>query len=458
MRSHSRRQTAGWKLGLITAASAFAVGCGGRTLPDTTDDVEDASAAFMTDVATSVAADAGPDPCPSAVIAGAGRPMPGNCSTRDGRSRVAGPASPHLTWTSHVPLGASGAAAFGSLAADASGSVYVSISLGSSTLADTPSDGSMLASFDGATGAMHWSATFATALSAAPLLLAGDVVDYFASDTSGATLFDRISVPTGAVTSSTFVPGLALPNPAVGADGAFYFVTAFVAVARLDPDAMTAWQTAMLLPNGGAASAIALATGDLVLVSIEPSGGASALLAIDPTTGTTRWAKTWPGLGLSGPVVRPDGSIAIFVGPALDAGSRANQSLVLLEPTGAIRSMVQLPDINAYAISAVAEDGSLLLAGVDPANQGLLVSLTGSGQVRWNSMAPAGFVGQATIDARGTVIVVGQDAIVGLDPATGSPVWTLAAVNATGIVDATLTRGGTIVVLETDGTLFGAGD
>jgi hypothetical protein len=350
--------------------------------------------------------------------------------------------------------------------ADAAGSVYVSISTGSSAVTDAATGGSLLTSFDGATGAMRWSTTFASAfgLSSAPLLLASDVMAYFAGDTSGAgaVLFDRMSVATGAVTSSTFVPGLAVLNPAVGSDGAFYFLTTALAVARLDQDANVPWLTSLVPTGGGGGSTIALAGGDLVLVSTVPSAGASTLFALDPTTGATRWTQTWPGLVLSAPVVRPDGSIAILVGPTVGAGVGRGvpQSVVVLEPAGATRSTVYLgtPGITGYDISAVGEDGSLLIAATDQARQGYLVSLSGSGRIGWTTKMPPGFTGQATIDALGTVIVVGQDEIEGLDPATGSSLWTVAAVNASGIVDATLTSAGTIVALETDGTLFGAGD
>jgi hypothetical protein len=65
---------------------------------------------------------------------------------------------------------------------------------------------------------------------------------------------------------------------------------------------------------------------------------------------------------------------------------------------------------------------------------------------------------EATLDLRGTVVVIGPSEIRGLALTTGREIWTLAAVNASGIVDATLTSTGELVALEADGTLFGAGD
>jgi outer membrane protein assembly factor BamB len=234
-------------------------------------------------------------------------------------------------------------------------SVYVSGSLGGN-LVDSASDGAFLARVDGATGGVAWSTTFASALASAPLLLSGGAVDFFAFDTSGGGLIDRVDARTGAVMSSSPAANAGgFATPAVGADGALYSLTDD-GVARLAADGTTAWTSGSLLPGGGAISVIALGGGDLVLLTVEPSGGTAALLALDPANGATRWTQTWAAGNLESPIVRPDGSVAVLAGNPSSSAS----SILVFEPNGAQRAVIGVGQVGMTltAISAVAEDGS----------------------------------------------------------------------------------------------------
>jgi outer membrane protein assembly factor BamB len=337
---------------------------------------------------------------------------------------------------------------FGELAADASGSVYVSASLGGAS-SDTASDGALLARVDGMTGALEWSTTFGDAMSTAPLLLSAGGVDFLASDPSNAVLIDRIDANRGAVTSSSLMPGGWYP--AVGADGALYTSTSMGA-ARVAPDGTASWQSA---PTLGGVSTIALGPGDLVLLTVAPSDGVAALLALDPVTGAIQWTQPWQG-ALAGPIVCPDGSVAVLAG-SVNPGAA---SLLVFESTGAPRAVIALEavGITLVEIAAVAQDGSYLLLGYDAAKDHFLVHLTSTGQLAWKAHVPSGFFVMTTIDLLGTVVAVSPGEILGLALTTGEQIWSLSAVGGGEIWDATLTSTHGIVGLETDGTLFGASD
>jgi outer membrane protein assembly factor BamB len=432
-------------VGLASFACALAAACGGRTTLD------DPGAPGQTPgMQVSVTGDAGPDPCRSAVVAGAGRPMGRNCSTRDGRSRVTGPISPHVIWTTRISSGN-----FGALAADASGSVYVSHSLGDN-LSDGAADGALLARVDGATGNVDWSTTFRSALSSASLLPVGGQVDFFASDPSGAGVIEQLEAQTGSTRSShAEANDWALPQPAVGADGSLYAGT-YSGVARLAADGTPSWTNGSLLPGGGGVSEIALGLDDLVLATVEPSGGAAALVALDPATGATRWTQTWRQGAMEDPIVRPDGSVVVLVGHPIGGAS----DIVVFEATGAVRAVIGVEQVGLtlVTISVVAQDGSFVLAGYDAARNNFLVDLTSTGELVWRAQVPGGYLAAATVDLRGTVMVAGPEEIRGLALTNGQDLWTLPAVDASPIVDATLTSSGGIVALEMDGTLFGAND
>jgi hypothetical protein len=136
-------------------------GCGARTelsQGSGEDSGQAADAGVSPDVvaACSVVANAS-DPCPSALLPGAPRAMLANCSTRDGRSRVVGPTSPHVTWSAQV-IPSSDEESFMELAADASEGVYL-VAGGFQANPDSTTASSFMR-IDASTGHLDWSTRF----------------------------------------------------------------------------------------------------------------------------------------------------------------------------------------------------------------------------------------------------------------------------------------------------------
>jgi hypothetical protein len=424
------------------AAWAFVVmgsGCGGRTAFDAEQASEIDGAPLLSGAPSGPAEDAGLDPCPAAVPAGAGRPMTDNCSTRDGRSRVAGPSSPHVRWARQAP---GTPMTYGGLSADASGSVYLA------TSASAGAASASLVRFDGSTGTIAWTQSIAS--SGVPALLLASGV-YVYQPTLGAPDFAQVDPSTG-VASGRTIP-LSDGTPAVGSDGSFYGYNgdSGLAVARSTPDGRIAWQSGDLSQGTGSGNVVALGPGDLVLDTISfPNGAPWAVIALDPATGAERWryAQAQPGV-VSPARVRPDGSIAVQ-----SMGGPSNQ-LLILESTGTLRATIDLGALGATSaqLSAVNADGSFLLADLST-----IFKVTASGELAWMSPAFAEPEG-VLYAARGRVIVADGAFLKGLSPATGEVAWTVPLVSASGgVKDMTLASGGAIVVLQGDGTLFGASD
>jgi outer membrane protein assembly factor BamB len=239
----------------------------------------------------------------------------------------------------------------------------------------------------------------------------------------------------------------------VGSDGSFYGYNgdSGLAVARSTPDGRIAWQSGDLSQGTGSGNVVALGPGDLVLDTISfPNGAPWAVIALDPATGAERWryAQAQPGV-VSPARVRPDGSIAVQ-----SMGGPSNQ-LLILESTGTLRATIDLGALGATSaqLSAVNADGSFLLADLST-----IFKVTASGELAWMSPAFAEPEG-VLYAARGRVIVADGAFLKGLSPATGEVAWTVPLVSASGgVKDMTLASGGAIVVLQGDGTLFGASD
>ena len=97
-----RRALSATVLSAVLAWVAGAAGCGSRTglLAGSASDANPSQDAAPPEP------DAGLDVCTSAVSGP--NAMAGNCSTRDGRSRVRAPKAPHVTWTTKLPVDAAG--------------------------------------------------------------------------------------------------------------------------------------------------------------------------------------------------------------------------------------------------------------------------------------------------------------------------------------------------------------
>jgi len=404
------------------------------------------------------------DRCPSAVSGP--KPMFGNCSTRDGRSRVPAPTSPHVTWTAKLPTDSTGQVGLSAVSTDSSGNAYVV------TTGEVDESTAALRRVNGASGAIAWTTPIMPdEETSTPIVLASGGVDMFAYGKSYSDSVFTFDPATGSSTSTTFGFSLyyAPSDLAVGSDGSLYVThqdgvgsaKTTTYVSRVGPDGAVRWSTvdlATLGPtpeyNDGDISPypIALGKDDLVVMFdgvLEKSSEVTVAHAFDPTTGAVLWSQTVDGELVGGPVVRSDGTIVAVI----DSPVTGTSNLDVFQPsTGAVA--VHPLSIGAFEILAVTTDG-VVIAGAD-AGKGIsgLVALAGDGSVLWTSQAAS----RATIASDGTVVVFGQT-IQGLDGSTGSMKWELAPpVPPPCIMDAALTSAGGIVALQCDGTLFGASD
>ena len=422
-----------------------------------------------------------PDPCPSALLAGAPRAMSQNCSTRDGRTRVRGPSNPHMTWLApvvpQVPLGMDT-----QLAADASGAVYL-------VATKSVESSAWLARLSGETGAVDWLTPFEPVLSSlwfpAPLLLANGTVEIFGGGATGFGL-DRFSVMTGADTTSTLAPGVASGNPAVGADGSLYVAYQGVPptlnfptsceVSRLTADGAVVWTSTVLdlmgaMDTSGNGSTIALTADGLVIEALAVNADASPpfgdLFALDSATGATEWELPIGADFIGGPTVASDGSILLLVAPSSGfVGTPTPTTLLVVGPDGSMKNQVRLGSLDpngAAELFGVTLDGAALI-GVSAsrgANDGALalvnLSASAASAIRWQWMNSSDTFPAATIAADGTIVLATGTAVEGIDPVGGSRLWSLAS-PAGCVRDVTLTSSGGLVVLQCDDSVFGAGD
>jgi hypothetical protein len=432
---------------LTMLIAAGLLGCGARSQLD----------ALAT---TSTSGGGAGDPCPSAVTGP--RAMTGSCSTRDGRSRVAAPTAPHVTWTTKLPTDSSGTLGTSAIATGGSGEAYV--------VTEGAFDESVAAlrrvSVTG--GTIEWAAPITPdEQTSTPVVLASGGVDLFAYDASTTQSLFTFDASSGTSTSTTF--GVSLYDSgldvAVGADGSLYVThsndvgeaSPMTFISRIAPGGAVLWTTADLgtlgpPPQFGDVdpSVVALGKDDLVVVLvgvITASGDFVVADAFEPATGVPRWSTTIAGSTVGGPVVMADGTIAALVdvtGPT--------SSLVLLDTEG-------MPTISPLASGAFeifgVTTGDLIIAGADTGN-GVsgIVALRRDGSLAWTFPGP----GAATLDGKGTILAYGPN-ITALDEATGATKWQLTPpVTTPCVIDAALASDGSMVALLCDGTLFGARD
>jgi outer membrane protein assembly factor BamB len=433
--------------------STLAGGCGSRTPLGVGDSVRPPPA--QTD-----------DPCPFGVLEGAPKPMAGNCSTRDGRARVAAPRSPHVTWSlPALPLAERIGA---TLATDASDHAYL---LGE----DHASFQVTLRRIDAFRGAVDWASAFAPGMEAmpTPFLRQAGRPEAISTQPSQIASFDPDNGAPSKVATPGLEFGLLTPDPAIGADGSLYFLdnlngdgssgAPFVAT-RVAPDGTITWSSTELshvaVPEQpathveGFPSGIALGAGGTVLVEFAalatPYAQYTVVVALDPSTGAVVWQRTLQGQALGGLVVAPDGSIAVVA-----YESQHDTAVVVLEPTGQERHRLTLPMTNR--LCGVARDGTLLAFLEIGGGTFGLATIDASGRSPWQ--VTGNFV-DAFLTSDGTVVALGDD-VRGLDLATGAMRWSVAPPSGAfpaGVCDAALTSTGSIVALQCNGTVFGAAD
>jgi outer membrane protein assembly factor BamB len=453
--------------------------CGGEVLSSSAasdsgaDTSEDARGAIeASEVSLPDASDL--DRCLSALMVGAPRAMLANCSTRDGRSRVVGPAAPRVTWTTTV-ASASGEGSFFGLAADASGDVYA-------VVGDQDEDFGSFVRIDG-TGAVAWTTPFTPLPSSysAPLLLASGAVEFLAVDAAARSAAIDEFDPSAGTESTKSLGGSvadAYGDPAVGADGSLYFlaspasgILADTTVSRFGPAGQVVWTSnglrSLLPPNQGPGanlvlpSPLAIGVNGAVLLAVVveamDSPVESFVVALDPASGTKKWVAELNGEIWSGPAVGVDGSLRLVLGPGLVAsGSSPAVELVVLDETGADTIVADLGHPATAELFALgADDTSFIATGSDlGAAFDTVVAVDASGQTKWSAPSPS--LAHATLDGRGTLVMAMTSGLEGLDTKTGKPTWSLPSKEP--VLDATLTSSGGIVGVTVAGTAFGASD
>jgi outer membrane protein assembly factor BamB len=271
------------------------LGCGGRSQLDV--DVGSGTGSGST---------ASGDVCHAAVSGP--KPMAGNCSTRDGRSRVAAPTAPHVTWTAKLPTDSSGELGPGSPGGEI---LWTSVDLG--TLGPVPADdgevdpstialgtddlvvivvgvlaaggqeSAVASAFDPATGATRWTTTLPGGLTGGPMIRSdGTIVALTSAGVAGDLVL--LDPGTGAATTAPLPTGV-FEVYAVTEGGAVIGgldAAKGGGIIAIGDDGTTLWTN----PNGYGATIAS--DGTIITFGLE-------IAAIDPATGETMWTLAPPG-------------------------------------------------------------------------------------------------------------------------------------------------------------------
>jgi hypothetical protein len=417
----------------VCASAAILAGCGGA--PDGAADLVDLD-----------------DPCPSALSGP--QPILGNCSTRDGRARIAAPVAPHVTWAKKLlptELGFSGVL----MTTDDSGHVYM----------QTQGYDVKLHRIRAADGTVEWtkSSPFADTVTEAIVTSRGAVL-HFGADAHGKDALLAVDPSSGASTSTA--TGLQLGGEvgalAVGEDGSLYYGTSpygdvynHAYVTRLGPDGALRWKSADLIPllpkppYYPTVSPPALGKGDLVVVILADFLDQTVVMAFDPATGAPRWTTPLAGAyNAPVPMVKADGTIVTI----LDDGTAS--TLVTLEPETGTPTLHTFPP-GIQKILGVTKQGTVITPRFQ---EGGIIGIGSDGTIHWGG--PGGGPGSATatIAKDGTVISTTWKHVVAMDSATGKPKWKVALPSPEVHAEVALTSDGTIIGWQSDGTVFAASD
>ncbi len=406
------------------------------------------------------------DPCPFAVLPGAPKPMAGNCSTRDGRSRVPAPRAPRVTWTK--PALSVAMQTGTTLATDASNHAYVLAN-------DATSFDLSLRRIDASNGAIDWTSPFVPGMDTmpTPFILQSGRPEIIATLPSEITAFDFATGDTLSIATPNLEFGLLTADPAIGTDGSLYLLSnlngdgssgAPFVVARVAPNGSILWTSTELSAVAeptppathveGFPTGIALGLDGTVLVLFDglatPYAELTVVIALDPTTGGVLWEQTLDGQALDGPVVAPDGSVAV-----VSYVTSEETDLILLEPTGAVRRRVNVPTTNH--LCGVATNGTFVVFLELGGGEFGVTAIDPSGAMLWQQ---TGSFVDALLSSDDAVVVFGDD-VRAYELATGATRWSHAPPNddyPAGVCSAAMASSGTIVALQCNGTPFGLGD
>ena len=216
-------------------------------------------------------------------------------------------------------------------------------------------------------------------------------------------------------------------------------------------------------PLGEGYSSIGADVEDGALLTMYRAGGDEIIIALDADTGATRWEHRYPAplahngyvdvwLNASGPgpystpLIDDDSVYAVGIDGhfhALDLRTgEVRWSLDLVQMFG-------LGEYNAFASSPLAY-GETVILPLGGSGQGVVAFNRGTGAVVWTSAPIAVAPGSPVliqVDGRDQVVVVGQQELLGLDPADGRVLWRHPHANELGL-------NLSMPVWGTDGLLF----
>ncbi len=227
-------------------------------------------------------------------------------------------------------------------------------------------------------GSLRWS-FLSAGLAQTPPAIGTDGTVYFSTDGQTYALApdgkQRWSYPIG-----TKVTGA----PVLGTDGTVFIGGGANAVHALKPDGTKRWSRDL----GAAIFGLSLGGDGTVIVST--GGTVNRLFALDPVTGTNRWAYQAGGSIGSSAAIGPDG--AVYFGAA-------DFKLYALNPNGTLRWKYSA--LAAVQSPAITVDGTAIFY----TNDRTVTAVDAQGKQRWQFLAPNPLLGSPTIGLGGTIYV-----------------------------------------------------
>jgi len=451
----------------LLAVLALPVACGARTplLPGGPGDTGSAGSGGGGGGATPLAV-----ACNAALLDGAPTPIQGYCTTRANQAPLAGPRAPTIAWSvTPFPIVSPEDYLPAETVVDATGRAFVAINVSPQAPANTLNQ-LFAVDDDGSAGRVAWMSTSVSSIE--QLALGRDGRLWFVQQGvpggagGGGTGCQDIpctsyltELSAGGENLATVIPSLgssvtSFDLMAIASDGTFFVGSP--GLARLATNGPVLWQT---YADFGAAILVGPDDGVFAV-------GGGETDAIDAAGGTL-WSGPSGDLG----AVNAQGQVVVL---SIEDGSL---SLMTLGPDGVPVMNVTLGSpqftIDAYQL-AVAGDGTAIVLLADEATspgitkaQLQIIAVEASGKTRWTTPLdvslpydPADLTTHygLFVDAAGTVVVT-AGAVMGLDLASGSVLWTLQSAKPDSCLrPAVLGLGGSILATQCDGTVFLARD
>jgi outer membrane protein assembly factor BamB len=259
------------------------------------------------------------------------------------------------------------------------------------------------------TPSIHWSYTTGAAIGESPSIAADGTI-YVGSSDKKLYAID----PSGTLRWTFAAAAGVASSPVIGADGTIYTSAGDPdgRIYAIFPDGSKRWS--LRFPFGTPSTPMVGGDGTIYA---ETYGYlyASRLAALDPLTGTMRWATYAGGILQAGPALGPDGTAYVH-----------GSALYALAPDGTVRWDQVTTQNLPTSVSVVDPDGNIYAAW-----DNLLSKFAPDGSTRWTYQSPrvlgnTPMMGAPAIGADGSVLVpiyADTPALTALDPATGTVRW-----------------------------------